>query len=148
MRDSYRSRIVRAAAVAFGVLALLFGCGWFALSQFADGLCANEIVSEAPSPDGRFRLVAFQRDCGATTGFSTQISLLKRDQELPNSSGNVFTSDANHGLAPAGPGGGPEVRMRWSGAARVSIQHHAATRVFLNETERDGVRFDYTTFTN
>jgi hypothetical protein len=145
MTSLWRGRIAQLAAV-LGALALLFGCGWFALSRLADGLCGNEILAEVPSPDGRFRLVSFQRDCGATTDFSTQISLLETGEELPNSSGNVFISDG--GAAPSSSGGGPEVRMRWDGPRTVSIEHHVAARVFLQEAACDGVRITYATFTN
>jgi hypothetical protein len=40
-----------------------------------------------PSPDGRRDAVMFQRDCGATTGFSTQISILDTGGQ-PAGSGN------------------------------------------------------------
>jgi hypothetical protein len=29
-------------------------------------------------------IVVFQRDCGATTGFSTQVSIIEIGEELPN----------------------------------------------------------------
>jgi len=35
--------------------------------------------------------VIFQRDCGATTGFSTQISILSSDTELPNEHGSLLS---------------------------------------------------------
>jgi hypothetical protein len=38
-------------------------------------MCGNYVVAEKISPDGRRKVVVFQRDCGATTGFSTQVSL-------------------------------------------------------------------------
>jgi hypothetical protein len=52
------------------------------------------------------------RSCGATTGFSTQASLLKSDQALPTMAGNLYIADNNHGVAPAGPGAPIEDRIR------------------------------------
>ena len=51
----------------------------YGLSELGENLCGNEIIEEIKSPDNKYKLVIFQRDCGATTGFSTQISILKSD---------------------------------------------------------------------
>jgi len=56
----------------------------------ADDMCGNGIHAEVHSPDHRYKAIVFQRDCGATTGFSTQVSILKIDAELQNDSGNIF----------------------------------------------------------
>lgn len=56
----------------------------------AGGLCNNEIYAELLSPDKRNKAVIFQRDCGATSGFSTQISILPADNTLKNDAGNIF----------------------------------------------------------
>ena len=87
-------------------------------------MCINEPIAEYVAPGARAKLIVFQRDCGATTDFSTQASLLKRDARLPSSVGNLFVADTNHGLAPSGPGGGPELRVQWEGPQRLLLQHH------------------------
>jgi hypothetical protein len=56
-------------------------------------LCANDIVQEALSPDGTRRAVVFQRDCGATTWFSTQVAIVGASNDLPDRPGNVFVAD-------------------------------------------------------
>jgi hypothetical protein len=53
-------------------------------------MCGNEIYKEYLSPNGELKAVIFQRDCGATTGFSTQISIIKADSNLKNESGNIY----------------------------------------------------------
>lgn len=70
------------------VLPVLF----FAFLFYVSGgdLCSNVIHAELPSPDNKYKAVIFQRDCGATSGFSTQISIVKADKALPNDSGNIF----------------------------------------------------------
>lgn len=60
------------------------------LHTMAGGMCANEVHAEIISPNQRYKAVIFQRDCGATTDFSTQISILKAKAKLPNKSGNIF----------------------------------------------------------
>ena len=59
------------------------------IRSFSD-ICGNEIAVELISPDKNYKAVIFQRDCGATTGFSTQVSVLGVNEELENKSGNIF----------------------------------------------------------
>lgn len=112
---------------------------WF----FAPDLCANEVIEESLSPDGTKKLVVFQRDCGATTGFSTQVSVLASSAPLGNKSGNLFISDTDHGRAPSGPGGGPSVSVVWENPRSVVLTHHPKARVFKAETQIAGVRVRY-----
>jgi hypothetical protein len=53
-------------------------------------MCGNYIHREYNSPDSTLKAVVFQRDCGATTGFSTQISILAFTEELQNIEGNIY----------------------------------------------------------
>jgi hypothetical protein len=73
-----------------------------AINRAFDNMCGNQILSESSSPDRTYRVVVFRRDCGATTGFSTQVSVLKAMQALPNESGNLFIADTDRGEAPIG----------------------------------------------
>ena len=75
---------------------LLCGAGLIGLIfLLSSGMCRNEIYKEYLSPNGSLKAVVFQRDCGATTGFSTQISILKSNAALSNKAGNVFISDGH-----------------------------------------------------
>jgi hypothetical protein len=47
------------------------------------GLCSNEEIKRAPSADRLIDAVLFQRDCGTTTGFSTQVSVVQHAAALP-----------------------------------------------------------------
>ncbi|HEY7181405.1 MAG TPA: hypothetical protein VIC84_08295, partial [Blastocatellia bacterium] len=57
--------------------------------NLADG-CGNEILRVHYSPTKKLKAVVFERDCGATTGFSAQISIIPANSDLPNKAGNVF----------------------------------------------------------
>src|SRR5215472_8531518 len=63
--------------VLFAPAMLLVGCG----------LCANEAPAEHPSPDGQWKYVSFDRNCGATTSSNLQISILPVSKSLPNDRG-------------------------------------------------------------
>ena len=115
-----------------GVAALLFvGC-----NQLLDGMCGNEVLRTVLSPDGKIKAVLFERDCGATTGYSEQVSLLPAGAALPNEGGDTFVADGDHGAAP----GGPQVQVVWKGNARLLIKHHPKARVFhAKERVRVGI---------
>jgi hypothetical protein len=134
----FRFLVIVGGALAVLVIAAI---GWFWF--FLPDMCANEIISEYPSPDGDKQVVVFQRNCGATTGFSTQASILENSQVLENESGNVFTSDTDHGAAPSGPGGGPALAVEWKSENSVLLSFHPKVRVFKRESEVEGVRVSY-----
>jgi hypothetical protein len=108
---------------------------WLLLDQ----ACSNDVLMDIPSPDGEHKAIVFQRDCGATTGFSTQISVLRVSQSLGNNAGNIFVADTDHGTAPSGPGGGPAVQVQWSGTKALTVLHHPKVRVFSAEPNGHGV---------
>ncbi|HEY5804238.1 MAG TPA: hypothetical protein VIT90_11145 [Lysobacter sp.] len=108
-----------------------------------DSACANDVLAELPSPDGKNKALVFQRDCGATTGYSTQVSVLRSEQALGGDSGNVFVGDTNHGAAPSDPGGGPSLQVHWVGPEALVVSHHPAVRVFAAEPESGSVRITY-----
>ena len=121
------------------LLAVCAGCVDFG------GGCANERLADRPSPDGRWHAVVFQRACGATTGFSTQVSVLPAGDSLRNEGGNAFTDDADHGAAPAGPGGGPPVSALWIAPDTLEVRYHPRSRVFTREASVGAVAIRYAT---
>lgn len=138
-------RLILRVSLALAALIVVAIVGlWFYLPP----MCANDLIKAIPSPDGKKKVVVFQRDCGATTGFSTQAALLSSSEALSNKSGNVFASDTNHGAAPSGQGGGPELQVAWRNANTVAISYHPAVRVFKAEPEVAGVRFTYSAVEN
>ena len=58
-------------------------------------MCGNTIIQTSVSPNQKYKLVLYQRDCGATTGFSSQISLLDNNEklDLEDDSGNVYIAN-------------------------------------------------------
>jgi hypothetical protein len=105
--------------------------------------CGNKVLAEVSSPNGAVKAVVFQRDCGATTGFSTQVSVVAAGSALGNSAGNVFVADSDHGSAPSGPGGGPEVKVQWRATDQLVVSHHPAARVFKAEPQARSIKVHY-----
>ena len=113
-------------------------------------MCGNQVLSEIPSPNMQVKAVVFERDCGATTDFSTQVAILPINESLGNeTAGNVFVADTDHGRAPSGPGGGPEVGVRWTSEATEEIQHHPAARILRgNSAGVTGIQVSYAPFSS
>jgi hypothetical protein len=66
MREYRTKPLVLVAAIALS----LSGCTFLLHSN-----CENTVKSEIQSPDGRYAATLFERNCGATTDFSTIVSL-------------------------------------------------------------------------
>jgi hypothetical protein len=85
------------------------------------------------------KVVVFTRDCGATTDFSTQVSVLRVSESTPNGGGNVLVLDGDHGRASR------SVAVRWVDAHTVELSHDAAARVFKAQTSINGIRIVHRT---
>ena len=132
---------VAGGLLVLGVLAI--GGFWWFLDYSAERMCDNQVISTTELPEVGRKVVVFQRDCGATTGFSTQVSMLEIGKQLPNESGNLFTADTNHGRAPGGDAGGPVVRVEVISAKQVRILHHPDARVFNHQNQWQGIAIEY-----
>ena len=104
--------------------------------------CQNSTVSTAAAPASDLKAVLFQRDCGATTGFSSQVSVTGAD-EAPAGGGNVFVADTDHGVAEAASWGGPWVEARWLSPQQLLIRYDAKARVFTQNASVSGVTVAY-----
>jgi hypothetical protein len=120
------------AAVLFAGLAALLFVGCSRLLEHTFDPCGNQVVQVIPSPDGKLKAVVFERDCGATTEFSTQVSILPAGDKLLNDGGNLFVAD-DHGAAPSGPGGGPRVGLAWTAKRQLLLRYDHSARVFKTE---------------
>ena len=126
-----------------GVLAVFFVSS--ACTNIA-GDCGNEVLKEVASPSGKMKAVIFQRDCGATTGFSTQVSVISKDEKLPDEGGNAFAADTDHGEASSGQSGGPEVEVSWLSESELLVKHDTRARALQHSPSPGNVRILYETF--
>jgi hypothetical protein len=110
-----------------------------ALAAFGSGcrLCDNTFVADYPSPDGTHQVIVFERGCGATTGTSTQVSLIPAIPErgvTPLGTGNVWIADD--------PAESVDLKVRWIDAKHVELSHRK-TRVTNLVSEVEGVVIKY-----
>ncbi len=113
----------------------------------SEGLCGENIIDEISSPGDNLKAVIFSRDCGAATDFNTHIVIIPNKSSLSNlplrKRPSVFSADCNHGKAPSGRGGGPEVKLSWISNSRIEIQYHKLARVHLQRSMSKGVSVQY-----
>lgn len=130
------SRRSIAIFLALVVAVLLAGvvAGAHAFFSGLGDLCANEMLADVPSPSGQRHAVVFLRDCGATDGFSTQVSVLRRGERLRNTSGNAFTADTGHPSAPSA------VTVTWESENVLQLTYDPYVRTFKKETSVAGVK--------
>ena len=83
-------------------------------------------------PEHCSKAVVFNRDCGATTGFSTQISVLSVQDDLPNDGGNLLIVDGKHPLKPV-----------WSSESALRIVGARPREIFKQERTILGVTVNY-----
>lgn len=98
-----------------GAVGLLAGCS---------SLCRNTVVSERLSPDGRVKAVVFYRDCGATTPFTTEISVVPagEDAAAGGHDGNVFSmTDPQDSDETLSRNGVIEARLDWRSSQQLVI---------------------------
>lgn len=106
----YKVHILLFVAV---ILLLFYGC-----SHLFGDLCGNRILSETYSPNKQFKAVVFSRDCGATTNFSTHVSIMNSWEKLDNgNTGNVFVTDS-------------AANVKWDNDGSLSIEHGSPCRIF------------------
>ncbi len=124
---------LRAFLIVAGLCVLAVG-GVAVLVFFAFpslGGCDNDNLVETVSFNGQLKAVTFRRNCGATTSYSTHVSILPVSRKLRNEPGNVFT--ANHE---------PSITLHWSDDHHLSVTGETETQ-FLHLTEFRGVSIIY-----
>jgi hypothetical protein len=103
----------------------------FSLAGCLGSECSNEPISEVTSPDGTKKIVLFSRNCGTTTGFNTQGTILDRGDALPNESGSAFIIDSG------------SAKVSWAGDSKIVVTLEEAARAFKKETSDRGVAIEY-----
>ena len=104
--------------------------------------CSNTLVKVVKAPGGRHAAALFQRDCGGTTGFSTQISVLAPGDKVTGS-GNAFIADDNHGIAAVGSWQGSWADVQWLSPDHLLVRYADKSRVFKQSDQVAGVAITY-----
>jgi hypothetical protein len=99
-------------------------------AAFGSSRCANRIIVESLSPDGKYKAVVFIRGCGSPARFSTQISLVKSKKPLPNVAGNVFIG----GVHTSNDEMETNIAATWESPTRLVVSYPEDTEVLKAHT--------------
>lgn len=142
MSRAPRRRCIAALAVLLTACAAIStGAGKLLMVAFLvatdDAACGTDPVVEIPGPANGLKAVIFQYDCGATTPFTTNVSILPLAETFPGKPGNVLVA---YGGSRRGPWGGPVVEVHWLAADRLEIACVHDARVSKRLSHHSGVR--------
>ena len=101
----------------------LFGLVWLGINLLISDMCCNEFISQSFSPGKELKAILFKRDCGATTAYSYQVSVLNRWDSVSNAdTGNVFVSYGTSAL-------------KWRDDRTLLITRKSAERIFKEQKQ-------------
>lgn len=127
--------VKRTVIGSISIVSVAIISGYLVLYVAFSDMCENDLAAESESPDKQYKAVIFQRDCGATTGFSTQISILGTNEELGNESGNILTAD-----------GHPDennFKISWVNLAVLLVKNTQGAKIFKKESSLEKVEIRY-----
>jgi hypothetical protein len=134
--------------IIYGLLIamLILGTGFILTISIVFGdSCANQIVDIKISPDKNFQAVTFIRDCGATTGFSTQLSIIKATETFDKSDekGNTLIMSDKIGDGLMDENGGAKIMANWTEDNKLVILYDSRTETAKRETEYKDIKIEY-----
>ena len=137
-------KIYKQIGLLLGGAVLIIICFVFVFAMLMNqGMCENKIIQSIESPDSIRKVVVFERDCGATTDFSTQISIIKNSEHLENKSGNIFSADSDNGNAEIDENGLIYIRVLWLDSLTLLIEYDSKARIFNNKSGYKDIRINY-----
>ena len=127
-----------------GVMHAVLICGLTGCSS----LCRDTVVSKHSSPDGRFVVVVFYRDCGATTPFTTEISVMRSGEDVSGgSAGNIFSmTDPPGAHETLSRNGVIEARLDWRSPQLLAISTPRRAVVGKRVQSFGDIKIEYSNF--
>ena len=140
MREKYKTFF--GCSVVLIMIIILF-IGTLILMFKPYEMCGNHLIESKYSPNKKFKVLVFSRDCGATTGYSTQISILNSKDNLEeNDTGNIFVAGDNNGKANL-IGEIIYVKTKWLNNENLIIEYDEKAQIFKNEKAENGIKVIY-----
>ena len=103
-----------------------------ALGGCGAGLCGNQNFEMVAAPDAKNVAIIFDRDCGATTSTSRQVSV-QAEGSTEDGAGNLLIIDDDHENIPL------TVTVRWISSHEIEISYPAKARIFKQKARVSGV---------
>jgi hypothetical protein len=84
------------------------------------GLCSKELVQDSRSPDGVLQATWYTKNCGATTDFSTVVSVHRPDSSYTDDSNIVFVAR-----------GKQAIKLKWASPHQLSVECASCERATI-----------------
>ncbi|MED4400078.1 DUF5412 family protein [Metabacillus fastidiosus] len=120
---------VKTILITIIVFVLVFMGAKF-ISKELDDMCGNDIKQKISSPNGENVAYIFERSCGATTGFSPQLSILEKDDKFKNKSGNTFRANKDFSI-------------EWLDNKHLKVIYHKSSETYKMEKKSNGIEIEY-----
>jgi hypothetical protein len=109
---------------------------------------ATNVVGDVFSPDGKWDVMLMVRNGGATTDFSTQLSIVPAGSRLARETaicrpGNVFVADGNNGAVSVDHRGLMPVNVVWESGTQLRITYPPNAHVFKREQHFQMLTINY-----
>ncbi|UPM54844.1 hypothetical protein [Gottfriedia acidiceleris] len=121
-------KIIKIFSIIAGVITVLALAGYYTLDFLFRDMCGNEITQKELSPKGDKVAYIFERNCGATTGYSYH--LMDSDQKLTNKSGNTFVSD-------------DFFKISWINNKKIQVNYPKSTETYEMDRHVNGTKIVY-----
>jgi hypothetical protein len=121
---------IKVILITLTIIIFVFIAGKIFLDFLFRDLCGNDIKQKTPSPNGESVAYFFERSCGATTGFSPQLSVLDKDDDFQNESGNTFRTDKDFSI-------------EWIDEKNLKVIYNKSSKISKMDRKVKGVRIEY-----
>jgi hypothetical protein len=105
-----------------------------------ENMCGVQLGAEAISPCQKLKAVIYEFDCGATTPFTTQVSILKPTEAIPCSGGNVFSA---YNGSQEGAWRGPFTEITWLSDSALKVTYISDAVVDEREEKYGSIKIEY-----
>lgn len=112
------------------IILIAFLASKYLLDLLFEDMCGNDIKQKIHSPNGESVAYLFERSCGATTGFSLQLSVLDKDADFQNEPGNTFRSDKDFSI-------------EWIDGKKLKVIYDKSSEISEMDKKVNGVRIKY-----
>jgi hypothetical protein len=102
--------------------------------------CTNDILIEHINQAKTYKVVKFDRGCGATTGNSIQLSVIPVDEHLENTAGNVFIAGSMSGSYLKDD---KSVSVSWLNDSTIKIKYDNKLKIFKKDITRGKLKVLY-----
>lgn len=125
------------------MVVVILGTVYACMDMVWADMCGNQTIEEVQSPNKKYKAVIFTRDCGATTGYSTQLSIIETSDRLDNETGNTFILSDKVGDGLSFDNGGARIKVIWTTENSLAVYFDSKTDFTKQETDIDDIEVSY-----